>query len=127
MPDQAQQSAALHARAAEEARAELEAVRLRTGASIRAASEQARELEALRLQLRAAPDVAPALRAGSQGPHADLSHVNDVAGLKARIDELRAQLAAEQRTSTEAGWHTSRCVVSSKLLCVACIVLGHAA
>jgi hypothetical protein len=103
VPAQAQQLAALHAAAAAEARAELEVVRRRTGASIRGAAAQARELAELRLLLRKAEAGGTPPQTGARGPGVNLSHVDDVAGLRARIAELAAQLAAEQRMSAEAG------------------------
>ena len=104
---QAQQSAALHAKQAAAARAELEDVRLRAADAIRGSSptgEQLAELERLRLLLRRTPNGSPSGDGGNGGDAgAHLNHVDETSELRARAAALKAELEGERQARAAAG------------------------
>ena len=122
---QATQSAAIHAKHAQQARAELEEVRRRAADSIRASSvstEQLRELGNLRAQAQSqeqqprdcsGPDLQAKLRAAeaqivklqmtAQGHAVELIHVDEVRELKNRMAELMADVESLRMAKAEAG------------------------
>ena len=122
---QAQQSAAIHANHAQQARKELEEVRRRAVDSIRASSvstEQLRELEDLRAQLqsrqqspsdpmeqklqaqlRAAEAEIVKLHISAQGHALELSHVDETRDLKSRMADLSAEHESLRVAKAEAG------------------------
>ena len=122
---QATQSAAIHAKHAQQARLELEEVRRRAAQSIRASStstEQLRELEDLRAQLQSRQqpasehsghDLQAKLRSAeaeivrlqltAQGHALELNHVDEVRDMKSRMSELSAELESLRVAKAEAG------------------------
>lgn len=122
---QATQSAAIHAKHAQQAREELELVRRRAADSIRASSvstAQLRELEDLRAQLhsrqqpafdhseqdlqvklRTAEAEIVKLQMTAQGHALELNHVDEVRDMKSRMADLSAELESLRVAKAEAG------------------------
>ena len=122
---QATQSAAIHAKHAQQAREELQEVRRRAADSIRASSVstgQLRELEDLRAQLhsrqqpasdhseqdlqvklRAAEAEIVKLQMTAQGHALELNHVDEVREIKSRMADLSAELEGLRVAKAEAG------------------------
>lgn len=143
---QATQSAAIHAKHAQQAREELQEVRRRAAQSIRASSvstEQLRELEDLRAQLhsrqqpasdhsghdlqaklRVAEAEIVRLQLTAQGHALELSHVDEVRDMKSRMSELSAELESLRVAKAEAG----ECfgLLLPRLTPIVCLVCGVA-
>ena len=122
---QATQSAAIHAKHAQQAREELEVVRRRAADSIRASTvstEQLRELEDLRAQAQARGQPSPdhsgqslqaklrsaeaeivRLQMTAQGHALELNHVDEVREIKSRMADLSAELEGLRVAKAEAG------------------------